>query len=122
MEQLSKNINGGNKLKDILSSKDKFKFIFDRIADLITLCDSDFTIVESNRTANIIHGIGDSIVGSKCYKILKNRAKPCIDCSLKDTLKSGSIIPSVNYDERFGEFFGEKTYPLMSESGKLDHF
>ena len=122
MEQLFKNINGGNKLKDILSSKDKFKFIFDRIADLITLCDSDFTIIESNHAANIILGIGESIVGSKCYKIFRNQTKPCIDCPLKDTLRSGSIIPSVNLDERFGEFFEERTYPIMSDSGKLDGF
>lgn len=122
MRQLNKNINSKNKLKDILSSKDKFKFIFDKITDLITLCDSDFTIIESNHTANIIHGIGESIVGSKCYKVFRNQTKPCIDCPLKDTLKSGSIIPSVNYDERFGEFFEERTYPIISDSGKFDGF
>jgi len=122
MEQLSKNINGGNKLKDILSSKDKFKFIFDRIADLIALCDSDFTIIESNHAANIILGVGESIVGSRCYEVFRNQTKSCIDCPLKDTLKSGSIIPSVNFDERFDEFFEERTYPIISESGKLDGF
>ena len=105
MELVSKNINSGNKLRDILSSKDKFKFIFDKITDLIALCDSDFTIIESNHTANIIHGIGESIIGLKCYEVFRNQNKPCIDCPLKDTLKSGSIIPSVNFDERFGEFF-----------------
>ncbi len=122
MEQVSKNINSESKLRDILSSKDKFKFIFDKITDLIVLCDSDFTIIESNRTANIVHGLGESIVGSRCYKVFRNQTKPCIDCPLKDTLRSGFIIPSINFDERFGEFFEERTYPVMSDSGRLDGF
>jgi signal transduction histidine kinase/CheY-like chemotaxis protein len=101
---------------------DKYKFIFDKITDTILLCDVDFNIQESNYAAEILLGEGESLVGKKCHSVLRLQERPCLDCPLADTLKSGAIIPLVKYDERFGEYFEERTYPVEKTEGSLDSF
>jgi signal transduction histidine kinase/ActR/RegA family two-component response regulator len=101
---------------------DKYKFIFDKITDSILLCDVDFQISESNYAAEILLGEGESLSGRRCYSVLRALDRPCIDCPLSDTLKSGSIIPLVKYDERFGEYFEERTYPITNPSGEIESF
>jgi len=104
------------------SHKDKYRFIFDKISDLVILCGADYTILESNRSADVIFGQGESLVGKKCHSVLHQKGMPCIDCPLHDTLKSGLIIPLVKYDERFGEYFEERTHPILDEDDHLQSF
>lgn len=101
---------------------DKYQFIFDKITDSIFLCDSDYSINESNHAADIVYGQGEKLVGQKCFEILRSYNHPCLDCPLADTLKSGAIIPLVKYDERFGEFFEERTYPVLKTDGQIESF
>ncbi len=98
------------------------KIIFNNITDIIVLCDSDYSIIESNESSNYILGKGESIIGSKCYNVFREQTRPCLDCPLKPTLKSGTIIPLVSYDKRFGEYFEENTYPVLDEDEKLSSF
>ncbi len=102
--------------------KDNYKFLFDNLTDSILLCDADFTIKESNHAADVILGKGEKIVWQKCYQMLRSSDHPCLDCPLKDTLKSGVIIPLVYYDERFGEYFEERTHPIVDAKGKVKQF
>jgi len=101
---------------------DKYKFIFDKITDSILLCDADYTISESNYATEILLGEGENLAGRKCYSVLRSLDQPCIDCPLTDTLKSGVIIPLVKYDERFGEYFEERTYPIIDSTGGIETF
>ena len=99
-----------------------FDLIFNNITDIIILCDLDYTITKSNRAANVILGYGDSIVGSKCYKLFQNLDAPCPNCPLDSTIKSKIIMPLVYYDNRFHEYFEERTYPIEDDSGNLRNF
>ena len=101
---------------------DKYKFIFDKITDSILLCDIDYGIIESNHAAEILLGQGETLSGRKCHEALRSLDQPCLECPLADTLKSGSIIPLVKYDERFGEYFEERTYPIADSSGEIESF
>lgn len=105
-----------------ISIEDKYRFIFNKISDLVILCEANYTISESNKSADIIFGQGESLIGHKCHWVLHQKEDPCIDCPLHDTLKSGLIIPLVKYEERFGEYFEERTHPILDRDGNLQSF
>ncbi len=107
---------------DFLSVKSKYKFIFDHFIDLIMVCDAGFTIIESNEAANIVLGKGESLIGEKCYYVLRQNKRPCLDCPLRDTINSGTVIPLVKYDDRFNEYFEERCFPILSGTEELDSF
>lgn len=98
------------------------KTIFDNITEFIALCDKDFNIIYSNRPADIVLGQGQSIIGTKCYSSYRGKSEKCADCPLKPSLESGTVIPLESFDERFGEYFEERAYPITNESGELDGF
>ena len=109
-------------MDSILDSKDKYRIIFDKINDMITLCDPEYTIIESNHSANILLGNGESIVGKKCYRVFRGNSSPCVNCPLSETLASGIVQPISVYDERFGEYFEERTYPVLNNAAELNGF
>lgn len=99
-----------------------YQYLFDHLTDIILLCDADFNILLSNRAADILLGKGEKITWQKCYQMLRSSDHPCLDCPLADTLKSGSLIPLVFYDERFGEYFEERTHPIGDANQPLQQF
>ncbi|MBL7066420.1 MAG: response regulator [Candidatus Marinimicrobia bacterium] len=107
---------------DFLSADAKYRFIFDHFIDLIMVCDAGFTIIESNEAANIVLGKGESLIGEKCHQVLRQNNRPCVDCPLRDTVNSGTVIPLVKYDNRFNEYFEERCFPILSETEELDSF
>jgi signal transduction histidine kinase len=86
------------------------------------VCGPDFSILESNEAANIVLGKGETLIGEKCHKALRQNSRPCLDCPLKDTINSGTVIPLVKYDDRFNEYFEERCVPIISETGQLSSF
>lgn len=111
--------------KAILRNKKRdlnLKSLYDYLMDPIVLCTPDYEIIESNKSATVILGKGDSIVGLKCYNTFRDKHEPCPDCPLSPTIKSGTIIPLNTYDERFGEYFEERTHPVISDDGELQGF
>ncbi|MCH7732050.1 MAG: response regulator [Candidatus Marinimicrobia bacterium] len=106
---------------NILPTRD-FKSILDNITEFITLCDSDFKILESNHSADVILGGGNPLIGSHCYDKYRGKTQPCEDCPLPETMSTGSIISLETYDERFGEYFEERAYPIVSDTEELEGF
>ena len=86
------------------------------------VCNPDFSITESNDPANIVLGKGESIIGERCHRVVRQNKKQCVDCPLNDTINSGTIIPLVKYDNRFNEYFEERCFPFLKDSGELDFF
>ena len=85
-------------------------------------CDTDYTITVSNEPANIVLGKGKSLVGEKCYHVLRQDSTPCVDCPLQDTINSGTIIPLVKYDDRYSEYFEERCFPVLSDENTVESF
>ena len=96
--------------------------VLDYLTDFIVLCNPDYEIIESNKSADVILGKGTSIVGSKCYEMFRDKTAPCDDCPLPETLESGTIIPLNSYDKRFGEYFEERTHPIISDEDDFRGF
>jgi len=86
------------------------------------VCNSDYTITVSNEPANIVLGKGESLVGEKCYHVLRQVSAPCVDCPLQDTINSGTIIPLVKYDDRYNEYFEERCFPVLSDENMVKSF
>jgi len=96
--------------------------IIDNITDFIVLCDKDYQIIRSNRSADVILGGGISLVGSHCYEKFRGLTEPCEDCMLPETLANTYVVSLETYDSRFNEYFEERAYPIMSDSGESDEF
>jgi len=86
------------------------------------ICNAEFVIQDANNAANIVLGKGDKLSGKKCYQSLHQSKHPCLDCPLNDTISGGTVIPIVRYDERFNEYFEERCFPVLNDSGELDSF
>jgi len=104
------------------SEKKSHDRIIDNITDFIVLCNKDYQIILSNRSADVILGNGISLVGSHCYEKFRGQTEPCKDCMLPETLANSYIVSLETYDSRFNEYFEERAYPIESASGKLDEF
>ena len=102
--------------------KDHLTTIFDSITEFIALCDKDFNIIYSNKPADIVLGQGESLVGSTCFSKFRGKDERCVDCPLEPTVQDGNVIPLKCYDERFGEYFEERTYPIIAENGEIEGF
>jgi len=102
--------------------KDHLTTIFDSITEFIALCDKDFNIIYSNKPADIVLGQGESLVGSTCFSKFRGKDERCVDCPLEPTVQDGHVIPLECYDERFGEYFEERTYPIIAENGEIEGF
>jgi signal transduction histidine kinase len=86
------------------------------------VCDPDFTILESNRAADIILGKGESLKHQKCFDALRRRNEKCLSCPLTTTLESGKILPYIYYDRTLNEYFEERLFPITDEENNLSHF
>jgi len=99
-----------------------FENLHNIITDIILICNTNFSILDSNRAADIILGKGEHLTGLKCFKVIKNRTLPCHDCPLQATLDSGKILPYSYYDKNLNEYFEERLFPVQKQDGIPDKF
>lgn len=86
------------------------------------MCSKDYDILKSNSAADVLMGMGSSVVGKKCYEVFHRLDKPCAKCPLLETIVSGTMIPFDSFDERFNEYFEEWTHPIITDDGTFHGF
>jgi len=99
-----------------------FNEVIDHLTDMIALAGKDYRIIDANRSANIIFGQGNELKGLKCHQIIHGEDEPCANCPLPQSLESGQLINSNYFDARYGEFFEERTHPILDENDALSGF
>ncbi|MGA1841136.1 MAG: two-component system sensor histidine kinase NtrB [bacterium] len=63
--------------------KARFRSIFHGVIDIISLIDTDYTILMVNKAyERLLKKTAEECIGKKCYKILRNRETPCEDCPI----------------------------------------
>ncbi len=78
--------------RELELSKNKMEAIFDGIASPVCLIDIDYIIQEANSAAITLFQIEKKqLIGTKCYKALFKRARPCPHCLAVDTLHTGVV-------------------------------
>ncbi|MCF7826774.1 MAG: response regulator [Candidatus Marinimicrobia bacterium] len=103
-------------------SKLRLQDVLDHLTDMIVLTDNEFRIIDANQSANIIIGQGNGLTGRKCHQVIHDKDDPCDNCPLPGTLETGNLINSNYFDARYGEFFEERTHPIVNADDVLEGF
>ncbi len=102
-----------------LASELKLADVIDILTDLILVVSPEFKILEANLAANAVLGKGNSIRGSLCHRVFRDKETPCSDCPLSESILTGQVKSIQYFDKRFGEFFEERIQPVMDDQGEL---
>ncbi|MBD3321907.1 MAG: SpoIIE family protein phosphatase [Chitinivibrionales bacterium] len=74
----------------IVKSKTHLQSTFDSIDDPLAIIDSNYTILRTNRAyTGLVGKTFWDVLGHTCYKILRNREEPCLDCKMKQVTAYG---------------------------------
>ncbi len=103
-------------------SKLNFKTILENLRDVMLLCDQNFIIREFNHSTEFMYTDSESIAEKPCFQVLRGRDKPCPNCPLLPTIESGTLVPVDFLDNRFGEYFEERTHPIFNDNNSLIGF
>ncbi|MGM0500920.1 MAG: PAS domain-containing protein [Bacillota bacterium] len=92
--------------------------VFNSIKAGITVLDTKLNIVRTNPWIRGLYDADGSLKGEKCYQVYNHRNKPCDDCPVINTLKTGESHSGeiITEDGKCIELFA---YPLKNEAGEL---
>jgi len=79
--------------------------------DYFISIDSDFNITWANESFLNTFNRSNDIYGKKCFKVLRNRNRPCRDCPLASTLEGGTFDSGMFYPEYNTKYYYH-TYPI----------
>ena len=79
---------------------------FDTIKDIVTIQNTDLSIVRANKAAQQILSSGaKDLVGKSCYELFSGKLQPCPDCPLMATLEDGHEHSSVIKNTKLNKVF-----------------
>lgn len=94
------------------------KLIVDTTPASLVVLDDQNRIVQTNRTAERVHGGG--ISGAHCHDALKCDTVDCTACFVNESLRRGESVraPRLHRDERTGEILEVESHPLNLHDGQ----
>ncbi len=98
--------------------------VFDAIPWRINVVDLDFNITDVNEYLVKSFGFPDreSVIGRKCYEVLKGRGSVCPDCAVAETFRTGKLgfrrTDSQDEEQTGGRSFEIFACPLSDENGR----
>ncbi|MBN2009225.1 response regulator [candidate division KSB1 bacterium] len=102
----------------LFESERKYQTLFDSFKDVISVQDHDLTITLANDiAAQMSRTPVDKLVGEKCYEKYFDRTKPCEDCPVLKTFKTGQIHHLEKTHNK--EIFSIRSHPIFDIHGKL---
>ncbi len=100
-------------------SRNYLQGIFDGIQDGISVIDSEFNIIQTNKWVWEILSEDMHLVGKKCYQVYQLRSTPCPSCPSLKTLKTGEPQKEeIQFPRSDGSYrwIEVSTYPLKDEN------
>jgi len=99
------------RLTDSIATMRKTMAIMDYLDTMISVVDFDYNLLYVNRSMVDCYKMGgDSHLGEKCYKAIRNLEEPCTICQMEKLLPDKESYPSVDYegllDETSGKYIG----------------
>lgn len=88
--------------------------VLESMADWVRVVDEDGKIIYANKA--IKKGLGEDIVGGKCYKAY-GKEKVCSFCITERTITTGEIIQKE--EMIYGKYFSIKSSPVTDRDGKI---
>ncbi|MBN2543998.1 PAS domain-containing protein [bacterium] len=96
--------------------------ILDSIGDGLAIIDSNYKIVKANKNFARVIDRGDDLEGQYCYKLLHKFSKPCSQCPITKTLKTGQLATDCEYIwTKLGleKVINLSTLPIKTDHGKI---
>lgn len=96
--------------------------IFAAIQDGISVLDRDMRIIRVNETIGKWHVHTMQLVGRKCHEVYQMRNRPCENCPVQETLKTGkpafAVIPFTGPEGSEISWFEVFSFPIVDETTK----
>ncbi|GAN33994.1 MAG: PAS domain-containing protein [Candidatus Brocadia sp. AMX2] len=109
-----------NTFKSIERSKIEWESAFDAINDLISIHDTDFTILRANKAvAKKFNMDIKSIVGKKCYKIFHGTEEPWKICPHRKSMEKKTPCTEEIVDPHMCGIFNITAFPYFNDAGKF---
>ena len=110
--------------EELRSVHRKLQATFDAIQDLVNVVDLDFNLTDVNDPLIKAFGLPDkeSVVGRKCFEVLKGRKDLCPNCAVAEAYrtKAPAYRTTTPEDEAStGRSFEIFAYPIIDEQGNL---
>jgi two-component system NtrC family sensor kinase len=107
--------------QDVARSRNILRGLFDNLPDLIYVIDRDYRIIAVNMAlSRKIRIPPKDIVGETCYKALHKGRRPCKDCRILETFKSGHVTKRSKWEtgsDRDAFEWEISSYPIYDEMG-----
>ena len=106
-------------INEIKRLQEQYHALFSEVPCYISVQDRDLKIVESNRLFKETFG---DLTDTHCYKTYKHRDKPCVNCLVADTFKSGESYHTEEVvTSKKGETINVLCYtaPIRNASGEI---
>ena len=88
--------------------------------DMVSVHDSNFTIVKANRAFAQAVGLAeDKLLGKKCYQVVHGTDKPPAHCPHKQALTSKTPVGEVFFEPCLGAYLVVSVTPLKNSKGKI---
>ena len=99
--------------------------IFDSIRDPFCILDKSFNVIRANQSyAQMKNAKLGDLIGGTCFEVLHKRNRPCDDCIIEKTFKSGdscakekNVAPPGTL-QTWVQIF---TYPILDQDGTITH-
>ena len=107
--------------EQLLRQQTQLEGILNTVQDAICLQLPDFSVVELNRAAAELLGMGKSkALGQACYR-LKGASDPCEDCGLVRSVRTKRSVFADKYCALFGKYFACSYNPILDSCGEVEY-
>jgi PAS domain S-box-containing protein len=105
--------------KQIAENEEFLNNMFNTIQDGILVTDLDFNVLAANPTIYKWYSLDESIVGKKCYDVLKTEGKSCSVCPVRNAIKTGSLRKErLELIMKDGKTYHRENYAYPMRNGK----
>jgi diguanylate cyclase (GGDEF)-like protein/PAS domain S-box-containing protein len=91
--------------------------VMNMVEDFIFILDKDYNILKANERS--LNFYGHDITGRKCHEVVRAKSLPCSDCTINLTLQNREVQSREIFNDKNGQYFSMKTYPLVDEDENL---
>jgi signal transduction histidine kinase/ActR/RegA family two-component response regulator len=106
--------------KALRKAEEDWRNSFNALDDTMLIINKDYAIEKINNAGLALLNKKESeLNGKKCYTVIRNHEKCCVDCPMKTALKSKKPYTLERYDEVMGRYFAVKAAPILDENNKV---
>ena len=108
--------------ENLRKSKEEWEKTFDAMSDIVTIQETDLSIIKVNQAACAALGLSsDEILGQHCHELFHGSKEPCQHCPLLKTRETFEPCVMEMHHEKLGKTFLVSASPVFDEQGELEY-